>query len=138
MSVRLKYEYRAVSNLSGLGLDHGRHLLVADADLVQAGAGAGRHRGGAQLSEGLPNVLEKRNEIEKLTINIMRSADSIVFFNQINSLNELFVKGEEIIFAHWDGVDFMKAPSSKCTFQLSEYFGKNKFQKTFNICVNLI
>ena len=68
----------------------------------------------------------------------MRSADSIVFFNQINSLNELFVKGEEIIFAHWDGVDFMKAPSSKCTFQLSEYFGKNKFQKTFNICINLI
>ena len=54
--------------------------------------------------------------MEKLTINIMRSADSIVFFNRINSLNELFVKGEEIIFAHWDGVDFMKAPNVQFNF----------------------
>ena len=54
--------------------------------------------------------------MEKLTINIIRSADSIVFFNRINSLNELFVKGEEIIFAHWDRVDFMKAPNVHFNF----------------------
>ena len=57
---------------------------AAGPDLVVAGAGSG----GAHLSEGLPNILvKKENEIKKLTINIIRFPDSIVFFNRINSLN---------------------------------------------------
>ena len=69
--------------------------------------------------------------MEKLTINIIRSVDSIVFFNRINSLNELFVKGAEIIFAHWDRVDFMKAPNVH--FNFPNTLAIFLFRKTFSI-----